>query len=160
MYIGALMPPSPIRPMNRPCPIHSAQGVPIVEIESPTPIISVPNMTVQRVPTRSAMRPMMMPPAPWPNQASELASAGIERVPPSSPAMSLSATAMIQAAPNAIIMTSSATEATTQDSLVSIEEEDCSMMYPGGHYLTDRSRFDHCAGPGPDARIVPHADFR
>lgn len=34
---------------------------------------------------------------------------------------------MIQAAPNAIIMTRSATEATTQESRVSIEEEDCSM---------------------------------
>src|ERR1700759_1751787 len=138
MYIGALMPPSPIRPMNRPCPIHSAQGDPIVEIESPTTITSEPNITVQRVPTRSAMRPMMMPPAPWPNQASELASAGIERVPANSPAISLSATAMIQGAPNAIIMTRSATEATTQDSLVSIVEVDCSIKYPGGHYLTDR----------------------
>src|ERR1700761_3693280 len=160
MYMGALMPPSPMKPMKTPCPIHSAQGVPRVEMRRPTPIIKVPNSTVQRVPTRSAMRPIRMPPVPCPSQASELASAGIERVPPSSPAMSLSATAMIQAEPNAIIMTSSATEATIQESRVSIEEEDCSMMYPGGHYLTDRSRFDHCAGPGPDARIVPHADFR
>src|ERR1700759_283504 len=138
MYMGALMPPSPMRPMNSPCPIHSAQGEPSVEIESPTPIIRAPDSTVQRVPTLSAMRPIRMPPVPWPSQASELASAGIERVPPSSPAMSLSATAMIQAAPNAIIMTRSATEATTQDSLVSIVEEDCSIKYPGGHYLTDR----------------------
>jgi hypothetical protein len=42
----------------------------------------------------------MMPPAPEPSQASELANAGIERVPPTSPAMSLSATAMIQGAPS------------------------------------------------------------
>jgi hypothetical protein len=34
---------------------------------------------------------------------------------------------MIQPAPNAIIMTKSATEATIQESLVSIEEGDCSM---------------------------------
>jgi hypothetical protein len=67
----------------------------------------------------------MMPTEP--SQARLLASAGIERTPPISPAMSLSATAMIQAAPNAIIMTRSATEATTQESRVSIEEEDCSM---------------------------------
>ena len=56
---------------------------------------------------------------PWPSQASALASAGIERVPPNSPAMSLSATAMIQAEPNAIIMTSNATEATIQELRVS-----------------------------------------
>ena len=34
---------------------------------------------------------------------------------------------MIQAEPNAIIMTNSTTEATTQDSLVSIVEEGCSI---------------------------------
>src|SRR5581483_5630122 len=61
------------------------------------------------------------------SQASALASAGIERTPPISPAMSLSATAMIQAAPNAIIMTRSATDATIQESLVSTEEVDCSI---------------------------------
>jgi hypothetical protein len=46
--------------------------------------------------------------------------------------MSLSATAVIQAAPNAIIMIRSATEATIQESLVSIEGDDCSMnVCPG-----------------------------
>ena len=69
----------------------------------------------------------MMPPMPEPSQASALASAGTERTPPTSPAMSLSATAVIQAAPNAIIMTTSAAEATTQEALVSIEEKDCNM---------------------------------
>ena len=69
----------------------------------------------------------MMPPAPEPSHASELASAGIEREPPSSPAMSLSATTMIQADPNAIIMTNSTTDATTQDSRVSIVDVDCSI---------------------------------
>ena len=122
------MPPSPIRPMNSPCPIHSGQGGPSVEIVKPTPIISAPNITVQRVPMRSAMRPIMMPPTPEPSQASALASAGIERVPPTSAAMSLSATAVIQAAPNAITMMHSATEATTQDARLSIEEEgDCNI---------------------------------
>src|SRR6185312_2498076 len=153
MYNGALMPPRPIRPMNRPCPIHSGQDDPSVEIVSPRPIISPPQTTVQRVPTRSAMRLMMMPPAPEPSQASELASAGIERAPPTSAATSFNATAMIHAAPNAIIMIRSATEATTQDSLVSIVEGDCSMnVYPRARSLADRGRIDHCAGLGPAAR--------
>ena len=150
------MPPSPIRPMNSPCPIHSGHGEPSVEITSPRPIISPPQITVQRVPTRSAMRLIMMPPTPEPSQASALASAGIERVPPTSPAMSLSATAVIQAAPNAIIMIRSATEATIQESLVSIEEDDCSMnVCPGRIRLTDRSRIDHCAELRSAARIGP-----
>src|SRR5664280_906792 len=122
MYIGALMPPSPIRPMNSPCPIHSGQDGPRVDSVNPTPIISAPNITVQRVPMRSAMRPITMPPMPEPSHASALASAGIERVPPTSAAMSLSATAVIQAAPNDIPMMQSATEATTQDARLSIEE--------------------------------------
>jgi ABC-type hemin transport system substrate-binding protein len=67
-----------------------------------------------------------MPPTPEPSQASALASAGIERVPPTSAAMSLSATAVIQAAPNAIIIVNSATEATTQDARLSIEV-DCNI---------------------------------
>ena len=118
--------------MNSPWPIHRGQGAPSVEIARPRPIISAPQITVQRVPTRSAMRPMRMPPVPEPSQASALASAGIERAPPTSPAISLSATAVIQAAPNAIIMIRSAAEATTQESLVSIEEDDCSMrICPG-----------------------------
>src|SRR6185437_590522 len=117
-----------------------------VEIDRPRPIISAPQITVQRVPTRSAMRPIRMPPTPEPSQASALASAGIERAPPASAAMSLSATAVIQAAPNAIIMMNSATEATTQEALVSIEEDDCSMnVCPGRNPLPDRGRIDHCA---------------
>src|SRR5471030_55489 len=129
MYIGALMPPSPIRPMNSPWPIHNGQGGPSVEIESPSPIISEPQITVQRVPTRSAMRPIMMPPAPEPSQASALAKAGIERVPPTSAAISLSATAPIQAAPNAISMMNSATEATSHDALLSTDDEgECNIL--------------------------------
>ena len=108
--------------MNRPCPIHNGHGGPRVEIAKPRPIISAPQITVQRVPTRSAMRPIMMPPMPEPSQASALASDGIERMPSTSLAMSLSATAVIQAAPNAISMVNSATEATTQDRLLSIED--------------------------------------
>ena len=129
MYKGALTPPSPIRPMNNPWPIHSGQGGPMVEIVRPRPIISEPDITVQRVPTRSAIRDMRMPPAPEPSHASELASAGTERNPPTSLAMSLSATAVIQAAPNDIPSTSSATEATAQESLVSTEV-DCSILIP------------------------------
>src|SRR5664279_3675097 len=122
------MPPSPISPMNTPCPIQSGQSGPSVEMARPSPIISEPQITVQRVPTRSAMRPIMMPPAPEPSQAMALAKAGIERVPPTSAAISLSATALIQAAPNPISMTNSATEATTHDSLFSIDDEgDCSI---------------------------------
>src|SRR5664280_1750904 len=123
MYIGALMPPSPIRPMNSPCPIHSGQDGPRVDSVNPTPIISAPNITVQRVPMRSPM--------PEPSHASALASAGIERVPPTSAAMSLSATAVIQAAPNDIPMMHSATEATTQDARLSIEEE-CNIKWEPG----------------------------
>src|ERR1700716_304735 len=121
MYKGALMPPIPIKPMNSPWPIHSGQGGPKVEIARPRPIISEPKITVQRVPTRSAIRDMMMPPMPEPSHASALASAGTERNPPTSPAMSLSATAVIQAAPNDIARMTSATEATAQDALVSME---------------------------------------
>ena len=85
-------------------------------------------ITVQRVPTRSATRDMMMPPTPEPSQASELASAGMERDPPTSAAMSLSATAVIQAAPNDIPRMASAAEATAQEALVSTESEwNCSI---------------------------------
>src|SRR5437868_2840987 len=121
MYRGALMPPSPIRPMNSPWPIHSGHGGPNVEMVRPRPIIDEPEITVQRVPTRSASRDMMMPPTPEPSHASALASAGTERDPPTSAAMSLSATAVIQAAPKDIARISSATEATAQEALVSIE---------------------------------------
>src|SRR3984893_10215685 len=128
MYKGALMPPSPIKPMNNPWPIHSGQGSPRVEIERPRPIIKAPKITVQRVPTRSAIRDMMMPPVPEPSHASELASAGTERDPPTSLAMSLSATAVIQAAPNDIPSIMSATDATAQEALVSTEAEgDCNI---------------------------------
>src|SRR3954451_13694525 len=115
------MPPNPIRPMNSPWPIHSGHGGPKVEIDSPTAIMIEPKITVQRVPTRSAIRDMTMPPTPEPSHASALASAGTERDPPTSPAMSLSATAVIQAAPNDIARMKSATDATAQEALVSIE---------------------------------------
>src|SRR6195256_1340562 len=128
MYKGALMPPMPIKPMNSPWPIHSGHGGPRVEIERPRPIINEPKITVQRVPTRSAIRDMMMPPMPEPSHASALASAGTERDPPTSLAMSLSATAVIQAAPNDIPRMASATEATAQEALVSTEAEgNCSI---------------------------------
>src|SRR3954452_4463990 len=121
MYSGALMPPSPIRPMNSPWPIQSGHGGPKVETNRPRPIIKEPQITVQRVPTRSATRDMMMPPTPEPSHASALASAGTERSPSTSPAISLSATAVIQAAPNDIARMNSATEATAQEALLSTE---------------------------------------
>jgi hypothetical protein len=74
------------------------------------------------VPTLSAILPIKMPPKPEPSQARALASAGIDRIPFTSAAMSLSATAVIHAAPNAISIVTSATVATIQDVLLSIEE--------------------------------------
>src|SRR4051794_4860724 len=121
------MPPIPIRPMNNPCPIHSGQGGPRVEMARPRPIDNAPKITVQRVPTRSAIRDMMMPPMPEPNHANALARDGTERKPPTSPAISLSATAVIQAAPNDIPRIASAAEATTQEALVSTEAGDCNI---------------------------------
>src|SRR4051794_3650021 len=115
------MPPIPIRPMKSPWPIHNGHGGPKVEIMRPRPIINEPKITVQRVPTRSATRDMTMPPRPEPSHASALASDGTERNPPTSLAMSLSATAVIQAAPNDIARMKSATEATAQEALVSTE---------------------------------------
>src|SRR3981081_557479 len=122
------MPPIPIKPINSPGPTHSGQGGPKVEIERPRAIINEPKITVQRVPTRSATRDMMMPPMPEPIHASALASAGMERDPPTSLAMSLSATTVIQAAPNDIPRMASAAEATAQEALVSTEAEgNCSI---------------------------------
>src|SRR5499433_1172927 len=101
----------------------------MVEIARPRLIIKDPQITVHRVPTLSAMRSIRMPPKPEPSQARALANAGIERTPSTSAAMSLSATAVIHAAPNAISIVTSATVATAQDALVSIEEGgDCSIM--------------------------------
>src|SRR5579883_368044 len=121
MYSGALMPPIPIRPMNSPWPSHSGQSGPNVEIASPTAIIRELKITVDRVPARSAIRDIRMPPKPEPNHASELASAGTERDPLTSLAISLSPTAVIQAAPNDIPSTKRAAEATAHDALVSME---------------------------------------
>src|SRR4029079_3721836 len=122
MYIGALMPPRPIRPMKSPCPIHKGQGAPSVEIARPRPVISAPQMTVHRVPTLSASRPIKMPPTPEPSQTSAVASAGMERMPLTSAAMSLSATAAIHATPNAISMVKRAAMGTDNDSFDAVEE--------------------------------------
>src|SRR5215475_712626 len=101
----------------------------MVEIARPRPIIKDPQITVHRVPTLSAILPIKMPPKPEPSQARALASAGIDRIPFTSAAMSLSATAVIHAAPKAISIVTSATVATAHDALVSIEEGgDCSIM--------------------------------
>ena len=140
------MPARPMKPMNSPCPIHSGQGGPIVEMARPVAIISAPPITVQRVPMRSAIWPIMMPPSPEPSQASELASAGIERAPPTSAAMSLSATAVIQLAPNAIISANSATKATTQDARDFNGSGIAACVRDSGDSsLAHRRGFDHCA---------------
>src|SRR5262245_6967804 len=146
MYIGALMPPSPIKPIKSPCPIHKGQGGPSVEIVRPIPIMRAPKMTVQRVPTLSASRPIRMPPTPEPNQASALASAGIERVPSTSAAMSFRATAVIHAAPNAISMVTSAAVATAHDFLDSTEDTVGCNIRRGVRLINvvaGRRRFDH-----------------
>src|SRR5262245_9401325 len=64
---------------------------------------------------------MTMPPAPYPIQASALASAGTERWPPDSAAIVLSATMVIHGAPNAVARITSRTPATTQEVRLSIE---------------------------------------
>src|SRR4029078_9821519 len=120
---GALMPANPIRPINSPWPIHSGHGGPKVEMVRPRPIISEQKRTAERVPTRSAMRDIRMPPVPEPSHASAPASAGTERAPPTSLAMSLRATVVIHAPPNDTPKTASATEATTQEALVSTESK-------------------------------------
>src|SRR5262245_58656487 len=146
MYMGALMPPNPISPMKSPWPIQSGQGGPMVEIARPRPIIKDPQITVHRVPTLSAILPIRMPPKPEPSQARALASAGIDRIPSTSAAMSLSATAAIHAAPNAISIVTSATVATVQDGLLSIEEgSDCNIMGSSrrGTFLAAPAAFDY-----------------
>ena len=67
------------------------------------------------------MRPMRIPPSPWPNQASELASAGIERAPPTSAAMGLSAITTIHGEPKESVMMPSAMLVTIQDDFDSID---------------------------------------
>src|ERR1700747_1901062 len=122
------MPPIPLELIKNPGPIHSSQGSSKVEIERPRPIINELKITVERVPTRSAIRAMMMPPVPEPSHANAQASAGTERNPPTSFAMSLGATAVIQAAPNDIPRTKSAAVATAKEFLVSTETEaDCNI---------------------------------
>ena len=80
-----------------------------------------PKITVHRTPILSATTPMAMPPAPSPTQANELASAGTERRPPVSAAISLRATMTIHGAPNETVRMTSATVATVQDSFDSID---------------------------------------
>ena len=69
-----------------------------------------------------------MPPTPAPIHISALANAGTERSPPTSAAMSLSATIVIHGAPKATAMTTRIMLATTHEDLVSTDETvDCSM---------------------------------
>jgi hypothetical protein len=92
------------------------------EMASPVPTMTAPNTTVGRMPNFCATRPIRMPPMPEPNQASEVASAGTERVPATSAAISVKATDVIQGEPNTRHMMKSAIAATTQDCRVSTEE--------------------------------------
>ena len=98
------MPPSPIRPMNSPCPIHSGQGGPSVEIDSPSPIISAPTDhgpacadAVGDAAHQDAAGAGAEPGQRTGERRDRTRAADFA-------AMSLSATAVIQAAPNAIIM--------------------------------------------------------
>lgn len=113
-YLGAAFLSIPVNSLSKFELDHgSSHGRPRVEIERPRPIINELKIAVERAPNRSAIWAMIMPPAPEPNRASVLASAGTERAPPTSLAMSLSATAMIQAALNDIARMKSRAEATT-----------------------------------------------
>jgi hypothetical protein len=92
--------------------------------------MTAPKITVKRMPTRSAIRPMTMPPTPDPIHIKALAKAGIERSPLTSAAMSLSATSVIHGAPKAMAIINRTTVATTHDLRVSTDENvGCSMDF-------------------------------
>jgi len=84
-------------------------------------------MTVQRVPTRSAIRDMMIPPMPEPSHASALASAGTERDPVRLIGDVLEALPRQSDAAVRHPKDKSATEATTQEAFVSTERGDCNI---------------------------------
>ena len=84
------------------------------------PIDTAPKITVQRMPYRSASRPMTTPPTEVPIQASEVASDGAERTPPKSAAMDFSPTTVIHIAPNDSARQTTEKLAATQEDRVSI----------------------------------------
>src|SRR5205085_9039977 len=86
---------------------------------SPMQIATAPKITVQRMPKRCAIRPMATPPTEVPIQASETASDGTERAPPSSAAIGFKPTAAIQSAPNEVASSATDTVATIQEDRVS-----------------------------------------
>ncbi len=51
----------------------------MAETANPNAVIEAPKIAIGRIPTRSAMRPIMMPPRPVPNQISEAANATTDR---------------------------------------------------------------------------------
>src|SRR5579871_2015162 len=114
------MPPLPRKPIKTPWPTNKCQGRPSDEMARPMHTIAAPNITVHRTPTRSAIRPITMPPTPTPIQPSEPASAGVSRAPPKSAAMTLRETTVTHGAPNEKASVRSATVATTQDVRVSM----------------------------------------
>src|SRR5262245_21722561 len=81
---------------------------------------TAPNITVRRTRYRAASGPITRPPNELPNQASELARDGPERLPPKSAAIALRPTATIQSAPNATASITSDRLATTQEVRVSM----------------------------------------
>ena len=93
---------------------------PIDASARPAPIMAAPNTTVRAMPTRSAIQPNAMAPAPEPSHASEFASAGIERALPRSAAIGLRATATISGAPYENVSMTSTTLAATHDAFVSM----------------------------------------
>src|SRR5215813_156453 len=129
------MPPLPMSPMKRPWPAKRCHGLPSEEIARPTHTMAAPNITVQRTPTRSAMRPITMPPTPTPIQPREPANAGVSRPLPKSAAMALSETTATHGAPNESASASSAAVAATQDvrvSMVVIGTDECMDTVPAG----------------------------
>src|SRR5215510_11379772 len=89
-------------------------------MNKPMQIDTAPNMTVQRMPKRSARRPIAMPPTDEPNTASELARDGAERAPPRSAAIDFKPTTAIHSAPNESDSSRTEMLATTQDDRVSM----------------------------------------
>src|SRR5262245_41973894 len=85
-----------------------------------SPLPTAPTITVQRMPKRSARRPIATPPNDVPSQAIELASAGAERPPPRSAAIGFNPTAVIHSAPNDSDSSATETLATTQEDRVSM----------------------------------------
>ena len=71
----------------------------MAEIASPKATMTAPKITIGRIPMRSAIQPIRMPPDPVPIQTSEAAKATMDRSAPSSAAIGFSPTMRISGAP-------------------------------------------------------------